>query len=210
MNKEKIILSLSIILLITIVSGFILYDQISQNALHGEITSPYVGEHVRYVKSLSTSDIDGLKSGTGTPFGGMAKLAELNGYPGPRHVLDLAQQMELTDSQTKQIEYIYQEMNSEAKILGNKILSIEMELDEKFSEGLIDKNHLKEKISESAEFYAKLRNVHLQSHIVMMDVLTLEQIQKYNELRGYTLDNPCKNIPEGHDLEMWRLHNNCQ
>ena len=207
MNKEKKIIILLLIIILVIVSSLITYDQFS---LHGDITSPYAGEHVRDVKSLSTSDIDGLKSGTGTPFGGMAKLAELNGYPGPRHVLDLALQMELTDSQTKQIEYIYQEMNSEAIILGNKILSIEMELDEKFSEGLIDKNHLKEKISESAEFYAKLRNVHLQSHIVMMDVLTLEQIEKYNELRGYTLDDSCKNIPEGHDPEMWRLHNNCQ
>lgn len=141
MNKEKIILSLSIILLIAIVSGFILYDQSSQNSLHGDITSPYAGEHVRDVKSLSTSDIDGLKSGTGTPFGGMAKLAELNGYPGPRHVLDLAQQMELTESQIKQIEYIYQEMNTEAITLGNKILSIEMKLDEQFSKGLIDENY---------------------------------------------------------------------
>ncbi|MBS1267597.1 MAG: hypothetical protein MAG458_00302 [Nitrosopumilus sp.] len=209
MNKEKIILSLSIILLIAIVSGFILYDQSSQNSLHGDITSPYAGEHVRDVKSLSTSDIDGLKSGTGTPFGGMAKLAELNGYPGPRHVLDLAQQMELTESQIKQIEYIYQEMNTEAITLGNKILSIEMKLDEQFSKGLIDENYLNEKIHESAEFYAKLRNVHLQSHLLMMDVLTPEQIKIYNELRGYTLDDSCENIPEGHDLEMWRLHNNC-
>lgn len=198
---------LSIILSIIVISGLITYEQISS---HSDIISPYVGEHVRDVTSLSTADIEGLKSGTGTPFGGMAKLAELNGYPGPRHVLDLTQSMELTDSQTKQIEQIYQKMNSEAIILGNKILSIEMELDEKFSDGSINENYLKEKIHESAEFYAKLRNVHLQSHLLMMDVLTPEQIQKYNELRGYTLDDPCKNIPEGHDPEMWRLHNNCQ
>jgi len=207
--KPVVIIAVVIVIVIVVV-GFFTYDFVSQNSLHGNMMSPYAGEHVREIKSLSTDDINGLKDGTGTPFGGMAKLAELNGYPGPRHVLDLAHQMELTDSQTKQIEHIYQEMNSEAKILGNKIISIETHLDEKFSEGVINEVNLKEKIHESAEFYAKLRNVHLQSHLLMMDVLTLEQIQKYNELRGYALDDPCKNIPQGHDPEMWKLHNNCQ
>jgi hypothetical protein len=48
---------------------------------------------------LSQTDIESLQNGTGDAFGGMAKLAELNGYPGPRHVLDLANELELTPNQ---------------------------------------------------------------------------------------------------------------
>ncbi len=35
---------------------------------------------------------------SGGAFGGLAKSAELNGYPGPRHVLDLASNRRLNES----------------------------------------------------------------------------------------------------------------
>lgn len=50
-------------------------------------TKPYAGQQERMIKALSTSEIDGLKKGKGM---GLAKAAELNHYPGPRHVLDEA------------------------------------------------------------------------------------------------------------------------
>lgn len=50
--------------------------------------SKYIGQESRIIKSLSSEDIESLETGTGDAFGGMAKLAELNGYPGPRHILD--------------------------------------------------------------------------------------------------------------------------
>lgn len=56
-------------------------------------TSPYAGEEAREIKALSPSDIDGLIAGRGM---GYAMAAELNGYPGPAHVLELAEQLELT------------------------------------------------------------------------------------------------------------------
>ena len=56
---------------------------------------------------------------------------------------------------------------------------------------------------------AQLRFVHLSTHLKTPDILTLEQIKLYNELRGYSADDPCTNIPAGHDPEMWKKHNNC-
>ena len=47
--------------------------------------SPYAGEESRAIKSLSASEIQALRQGHGM---GYAKAAELNHYPGPRHVLD--------------------------------------------------------------------------------------------------------------------------
>jgi hypothetical protein len=35
-------------------------------------------------------------------------------------------------------------------------------------------------------------------------------VKLYNELRGYTSNDPCKNVPEGHDPDMWKRHHNCE
>jgi Spy/CpxP family protein refolding chaperone len=178
-----------------------------ESAIH----SPYAGEESRGIKALSQQDIEGLLAGAGTPFGGMAKPAELNGYPGPRHVLDAVEagEFELTSGQQEQIEALYEEMRSEAVGLGERIIDIEKAIDDAFLDGTISEELLQEKVLESADLYGQLRIVHLKYHLLMVDILTPQQVAQYNELRGYTSGDPCANIPAGHDPEMWRLHNNC-
>ena len=74
------------------------------------IHSQYAEQEAREITSLSQDEIKGLLEGSGTPFGGMALPAELNGYPGPRHVLDAAEsgELELTNEQQEQIQIIYE------------------------------------------------------------------------------------------------------
>lgn len=79
--------------------------------------SKYVGEEKRKIKSLSEQDIEALQKGTGGVFGGLATLAELNGYPGPRHVLDLETDLQLSEQQKNEINLIYNDMNANAKKL---------------------------------------------------------------------------------------------
>jgi Spy/CpxP family protein refolding chaperone len=178
-----------------------------ESAVH----SPYAGQESREIKALSGQDIEGLLAGAGTPFGGMAKPAELNGYPGPRHVLDAAEAegFELTRGQQEQIEALYEEMRSEAIELGERIIDIEKAIDDAFLDGTITEEYLQKKVLESADLYGQLRVVHLKYHLLMVDILTPQQVAQYNELRGYTSGDPCENIPAGHDPEMWGLHNNC-
>lgn len=175
------------------------------------VHSPYAGEELRGIKALSQEDVEGLLAGAGTPFGGMAKPAELNGYPGPRHVLDAVEagELELTGEQQRQIEALYEEMRSEAIALGEQIIDIEAALDDAFSNGTITEQELNDKVFESADLYGQLRIVHLSYHLKMVEILTPQQVAQYNEIRGYTSDNPCENVPAGHDPEMWKLHNNC-
>jgi Spy/CpxP family protein refolding chaperone len=141
----------------------------------------------------------------------MAKPAELNGYPGPRHVLDAVEagEFELTGEQQEQIEALYEEMRSEAIELGDRIIDVEKAIDDAFLDGTITEESLQEKVLQSAGLYGQLRIVHLKYHLLMMDILTPQQVAQYNELRGYASSDPCENIPEGHDPEMWKLHNNC-
>ncbi len=208
MLKRK---NLLVIAIIVILVGIIFLNFNNSESVNEETTSPYVGQETRGIKSLSQQDIEGLKKGSGTPFGGMAKLAELNGYPGPKHVLDFEEKLELTNNQKNQIEIIYDEMKSESIILGEQIISIEQELDDSFDSDSITSEYLKKKVDESAKTYGDLRNIHLQAHLEMIKILTSEQVKKYNDLRGYSSnEDPCENVPEGHDAAMWKLHNGCE
>ncbi|MDR9418208.1 Spy/CpxP family protein refolding chaperone [Gracilimonas sp.] len=178
---------------------------------HDSIKSQYAGQEDQPIKSLTQDDIDGLKSGAGTPFNGMAKPAELNGYPGPRHVLDAynSGEFDLSEDQLKRVKILFEEMKQSVIPLGENIIEKEQALDDAFADNKITSEQLKHLVNESASLYAELRFVHLNTHLEMMDILSSEQILKYNELRGYSSSNPCENIPKGHNTQMWKKHNGC-
>ena len=73
---------------------------------------PYAGQEARTIKALSDDDIAALRKGEGM---GMAKAAELNGYPGPVHVLALAAQLGLTETQQRDVRAIFERMSAAAK-----------------------------------------------------------------------------------------------
>ena len=63
-----------------------------------QTASPYAGQEQRSIKALSEDEIRDLREGRGM---GLAKAAELNSYPGPLHVLQLAAELGLSDAQRK-------------------------------------------------------------------------------------------------------------
>ena len=167
---------------------------------------PYAGLEKRIVSSLSSEDVADLKKGAGW---GLALPAELNGYPGPRHILELQNELELTADQIDKVENIFTKMQQEAIEAGNSFIEAEEDLDEIFRSITADRDKLAVAISASAEARANLRFIHLSQHLKTVAILTEDQISKYNVLRGYAADDPCTNIPEGHDEKMWKAHNNC-
>ena len=168
--------------------------------------SNYIGQEHRKIKSLSTSDIDDLKNGRGW---GLAKAAELNGVPGPIHILEMQEEIGLSKEQKKKIEIIFQKMKSEAIPLGLKLIELEKNLNNHFADNTITATLLRNLLDEIAKVRSKLRYVHLSSHLKTPEILPPKQIRLYNKLRGYSLDDPCLNIPTGHDPQMWKMHNNC-
>ena len=171
-----------------------------------EYKSKYIGQEKRDIKSLSNEDIKELKAGAGW---GLAKAAELNGLPGPKHILEMKQEIELTAKQEEMIITLYNKMNKEAVRLGNKLIEYEEELNNRFAERDIDEKILEELLRKISETYKSLRFTHLSAHLQTPGILSATQIEKYNKLRGYSSDDPCENIPKGHDPVMWRKHNNC-
>ncbi len=142
----------------------------------------YAGEEKREIKSLSDEEIKNLREGNGM---GLAKSAELNGYPGPKHILENESQMNLTAEQKQKVSESFQNMKKDALKLGHQILEKEKEFDLLFSRNEINEELLKTKTQEIAGLKGDLRSVHLQAHLEMKKLLTTEQIKKYNELRGY-------------------------
>lgn len=164
-------------------------DNMPSSAASSSQISPYSGQEIRVIKSLSDNDVQSLQNGTGEAFGGIAKLAELNGYPGPRHVLDIAQELQLTDGQRMEIELIYQNMSNNAKSIGSAIIAIEQDMDEAFANKTITEENLIALLDKSANLYGQLRFVHLSAHLDTAQIMTTEQIQMYNEMRGYDGDS---------------------
>ncbi|MBT8347665.1 MAG: hypothetical protein HKP52_02735 [Desulfofustis sp.] len=175
-------------------------------ASHDSHRSEYAGEEHREIKSLSEADIDELRDGGGW---GLALAAELNGVPGPVHLLEMKKEIRLSPEQIGQIEALFEQMRGQAIELGTTLIDLERELNSQFAEGTINEKLLRDLLEQIAQVRAQLRFVHLSTHLKTPDILTTEQIARYNELRGYSSDDPCTNIPAGHDPEMWKKHNNC-
>lgn len=151
-------------------------------SVHGAAHAPYAGQQTRQVSSLSAGDVSQLLAGQGW---GLAKPAELNGYPGPRHVLDAAAELELTSDQRQQIQLAFDEMSAEARKLGEAYVAAERALDEAFRSGKISEELLRERLQQAQGLRTQLRQVHLAAHLRITPLLSDSQIKKYVELRGY-------------------------
>lgn len=153
---------------------------------HGDAAStpaaPYAGQQRRAVKALSDQERSGLLAGEGL---GMAKAAELNHYPGPRHVLDLAPQLHLTPAQRTATETLFAAMRERAVAVGTSIVALERELDARFAAGRMDAATLERLTGEIGRLRGTLRHVHLVTHLEMKRILTAEQVAAYDRLRGY-------------------------
>lgn len=168
--------------------------------------APYAGQERRAIKSLSDKDIAELRRGGGW---GLAKAAELNGLPGPLHLLELGDEIALTPEQIDAIDHVFQEMRTDAIDEGERLILREQALENAFRDRVVTDGKLRKMLGAIEESRGKLRYIHLAAHLKTPDILTAEQIDRYNTLRGYDAD-PCKDIPEGHDPAMWREHNGCE
>ncbi len=145
-------------------------------------TGPYSGQEQRAIKALSAGEVQDILAGKGM---GYAKAAELNHYPGPAHVLELAPQLGLSDKQVARTRAIFAAMQKDAIRHGQALVEKERELDRHFATGAINAESLRKLLVEIAAVQAELRRVHLQAHLDQRALLTPGQISRYDALRGY-------------------------
>jgi Spy/CpxP family protein refolding chaperone len=157
-------------------------QQFSVSSTRPIAQSPYAGMQTRTIKALSDQQIGDLKAGRGM---GLALPAELNGYPGPVHVLELADQLRLSAEQKARIKDLFDSMKAEAVPLGAKLLEQEAALDQQFANHSVTAESLKATTAQIGVTQAELRNTHLKYHLQTAAILSAEQMQHYSMLRGY-------------------------
>lgn len=171
---------------------------------HGSQT-PYAGMQNRAIKSLSDNDINELRRGGGW---GLALAAELNGMPGPAHLLELKDQIPLAADQVAKTQVLLDEMRKASISTGERLIAAEKALEAAFAAGKVNEPSLRNLLAEAESARTELRFIHLSQHYKTVQFLQPEQIKRYNILRGYAED-PCKSIPAGHNPEMYRRHMGC-
>jgi hypothetical protein len=150
-------------------------------------TQPYAGLETRAVKSLSDKQIADLRAGRGM---GLALAAELNGYPGPSHVLENADALSLSAEQRARVSNLLQAMKDETIPLGEELIAHEARLDDLFAQRAAAPETLDAATAAIGKAQGSLRAAHLRYHIAMIDVLTPQQIGRYQVLRGYANASP--------------------
>lgn len=149
---------------------------------HKQAAQPYAGLQMRAVASLSDEDVQGFLDGRGM---GLAKAAELNGHPGPMHVLELAEELRLAPKQREAVQAAFDRMKAKARQLGEAYVEAEKEVDRAFKAGPADAAVVAARVAEANRLLGEVRLAHLAAHIEITPLLTAEQRARYGELRGY-------------------------
>ena len=164
------------------IASSILVASITTAAVTAFAASPYVGQESREIKALSPEDTSAYQAGKGM---GFAKAAELNGFAGPAHVLELASQLHLTFAQRARTEALFASMSTKASTSGRLLVEKERELDTMFATKTITPERLTNSLQEIGALQAQIRDAHLEAHLAQVEILTPEQNAMYAQLRGY-------------------------
>lgn len=144
--------------------------------------SPYAGQQDRGIKALSGEERRAWLEGQGM---GLAKAAELNGYPGPMHVLELAAELGLSPAQAEATQELMKRHKSSARLLGRQLVETERQLDTAFREQRATDAEVDRLTARIGNLQASIRSEHLRTHLQQAALLTPEQIGRYSQLRGY-------------------------
>lgn len=173
--------SLSAAVLVTVLAAPVWSNEPPQSGTAAK-TSGYAGQETRGIKSPADADVASLLAGEGA---GFAKAAELNGYPGPVHALELAAALALDANQVEQTRALMDQHRSRAKELGARLVAAERALDDLFATQQATFDTVEARARDVGSLQASLRAEHLNSHLAQRAVFNTEQTRKYSELRGY-------------------------
>jgi Spy/CpxP family protein refolding chaperone len=151
-------------------------------ALPAAAEQPYVGWQHRDIKALSAEQLADLRAGRGM---GFALAAELNGYPGPAHLLELAAPLALSDAQRAEVQALFDAMKAETVPLGERLIAEEAALDRLFAERRATTDKVEAATTAIGVTQGRLRAAHLRYHLATLELLRPEQARRYAELRGY-------------------------
>jgi hypothetical protein len=165
------------------VRTFVLATLLAAGTAFAQHHGGYAGQQDRAIKALSEDETRQYLAGAGM---GYARAAELNGFPGPMHVLELADKLNLSPEQRAATQKLMDAHKAEARAIGAKRVAAEKSLDDLFKSGSVDQQRLAEAVRVTAQVEGEYRLTHLDTHRQMRALLNDRQVAQYNVLRGYT------------------------
>lgn len=99
--------------------------------------------------------------------------------------MELQREIQLDKKQVSLIQTIFDRMRSRAITEGERFISLERVLDSEFADHTVTERTLSERVAEVEESRRRLRFIHLSTHLETVKLLKLDQIKRYNALRGY-------------------------
>ena len=162
--------------------GLLAVASASVLAQHEHEASPYAHGQSSEVSSLTADEVRELRNGEGM---GLARAAELNHFPGPKHLLELVAELDLDQAQVERIQAIHKRMKGQAVAKGEEILEAESRLANLFASGQPSVAKLRRMTQQLGIMRGQLQAIHLLAHIESAGVLADEQIENYDRLRGY-------------------------
>jgi hypothetical protein len=173
-HPEEALMKLSVVIAV--------YAMTTPALVAAHTPSSYAGEESRSIKALSSDDVHAYLSGEGY---GMAKAAELNHYPGPKHVLAMAEHLHLKDAQRTRINDIAKVMTANARALGRRLISEDASRNNLYVDKTITDASLEASTGRIATLQGQLRAAHLGAHLATRAVLSDAQVRMYDKMRGY-------------------------
>ncbi len=182
---RRLVIGAAVIVGIVLSGGVVATAQHNHDAPSTPIGgSPYAErfDPTATIRSLTPAEIAQIERGEGA---GFALPAELNGVPGPRHVLDLSHELGLSHAQVAQVQAVSDEMRAAVIPAGQRYLDALAALEEDFRARTLTDQELPLRVAEVKRLEGELVAAHLAAHLKTAEVLTPEQIARYNQLRGY-------------------------
>lgn len=155
---------------------------VAQEHDHHRHAQPYAGQQARAISTLTEQELQGFLDGRGM---GLARPAEVNGFPGPMHVIELSGPLQLSEDQLHRVRAVYERMKAKATELGKQYVNAERAVDAAFKAKGGDAGEVAARVAEASRLLAEIRLAHLNAHIEITPLLTPGQLARYADLRGY-------------------------
>lgn len=133
------------------------------------------------LSGVSEQEKEALLKGGGL---GAGMIAMMNGYPGPKHVLEMGDELELTDAQRESIGTIYGKVKAESVKYGTELVEKDEALAAMFTSGSVDTGDVEKLAREIGELQGRVRAEHLNAHVKTYDALTPAQREKLSSMQG--------------------------
>ena len=157
---------------------------------HGESDGDMGGKHQMHGQAeggmqgmggVSAQEKEALLKGAGL---GAGMIAMMNGYPGPKHVLEMGDELELTAAQRESIGTIYGKVKAESVKYGTELVEKDEELAALFASGSVSTDKVEKLSRDIGELQGRVRAEHLNAHVETFDALTPAQREMLAEMQG--------------------------